>query len=204
MGPVLANALAFAVMFAYISGSPFVLQSLYGLSPQQYGLVFAVNALGLAAAAGVSGALVGRLGARRLLLTGATGTAVASAALLVLALCGLGPRPILGALFAVVVHVGLVLPNAPALVLRRHGHHAGAAAALLGCGQFLFGGLAAPLAGLSDAHSAVPMAAVMAVLGLAAPAVLIALTPATTADPHTRPGGDRPHEEVHHDPAHDH
>ncbi|WP_307533380.1 MFS transporter [Streptomyces sp. V3I8] len=55
--------------------------------------------------------------------------------------------------------------------------HEGRAAALLGCGQFLFGGLAAPPAGLPGAHGAVPMATVTAVLGLAAVTVLITLTP---------------------------
>ena len=204
MGPVLANALSFAVMFAYISGSPFVLQTLYGLSPQQYSLVFAVNALGLVAAAGASGLLVGRLGAGFLLLVGVTGTAAASAVLLVFAITVPGLWPILAALFAAILHVGLVLPNAAALVLRRRGSHAGAAAALLGCGQFLFGGLAAPLVGLPDAHGAVPMALVMAALGLAAPAVLITLTPAVAADPPVRASDGRPPEEVHHDHTHDH
>ncbi|NEB13963.1 multidrug effflux MFS transporter [Streptomyces coelicoflavus] len=199
VGPVLANALTFAVMFAYISGSPFVLQSLYGLSPQQYSLVFAVNAIGLVAAAAAGGALVGRFGAAFLLRAGVTGTAAASVVLLVLAVAGLGLWPILTALFVAIAHVGLVLPNAPALALRHRGSNAGAAAALLGCGQFLFGGLAAPLVGLTTAHSAVPMATVMAVLGLATSAVSIIVTPAGTAGSPIRTSGDQPYEEVHHD-----
>lgn len=59
-GYVLANGLVFAAMFAYISGSPFVLQEIHGLSPQQYSAVFAVNAAGLIAAAQISGRLVAR------------------------------------------------------------------------------------------------------------------------------------------------
>src|SRR3954454_21070174 len=35
-----------ASMFAYIAGSPFVLQDIYGASPQQFSAVFTVNALG--------------------------------------------------------------------------------------------------------------------------------------------------------------
>lgn len=192
LGPVLANALSFAVMFAYIAGSPFVLQSLYGLGAGQYSLVFAVNACGLVAAAGVSGVFVGRLGARSLLRAGVTGSAAASVVLLVLALAGAGLWPVLAALFVAIAHVGLVLPNAPALVLRQRGSHAGAAAALLGCGQFLLGGLAAPLVGLSDAHDAVPMATVMAALALAALVVFVTLTPAATTEPHLRTSGDLP------------
>lgn len=58
LGYALTNAFVFAAMFAYISGSPFVLEDLHGLSAQQYSIVFAVNALGLVAAAQASGRLV--------------------------------------------------------------------------------------------------------------------------------------------------
>lgn len=140
LGPVLANALSFAVMFAYIAGSPFVLQSLYGLGAGQYSLVFAVNACGLVAAAGVSGVLVGRLGARSLLRAGVTGSAAASVVLLVLALMRRG---------AVAGPRGAVRGDRPRRTGAAERARAGAAAArlprraaaaLLGCGQFLFGG----------------------------------------------------------------
>ena len=44
---VAISALLFATLFAYISGSPFILQGLYELSPQQFGLAFSANAVGL-------------------------------------------------------------------------------------------------------------------------------------------------------------
>jgi DHA1 family bicyclomycin/chloramphenicol resistance-like MFS transporter len=44
--------------------------------------------------------------------------------------------------------VGLVLPNAPALALSRHGEAAGTAAALLGATQFGLGALIAPIVGV--------------------------------------------------------
>ncbi|MFJ2264026.1 multidrug effflux MFS transporter [Streptomyces sp. NPDC087844] len=218
VGHVLANALTFAMMFAYISGSPFVLQSRYGLSPEQYSLVFAVNSLGLVAAAATSGGLVGRLGARLLLRVGVAGAAVASVALLGFALADSGLWPVLATLFVAITSVGLVLPNAPALVLRQRRSHAGAAAALLGCGQFLFGALAAPVVGLRGSDSAVPMATVMATLGLAALAVLITMSPTTRprsedagsdapqatpfASLRTPTSGDQPHKEYHRDHRH--
>ena len=43
---VLVAGLMFATLFAYISGAPFILQGLYGLSPQQFGLAFSANAVG--------------------------------------------------------------------------------------------------------------------------------------------------------------
>jgi DHA1 family bicyclomycin/chloramphenicol resistance-like MFS transporter len=50
VGHALACGLAFGAMFAYIAGSPFVIQDIYGASPQLFSVMFAVNALGLVAA----------------------------------------------------------------------------------------------------------------------------------------------------------
>src|SRR5436309_1546753 len=47
VGYALSFGLGFAAMFAYISGSSFVLQGIYGLSPQLFSIAFAVNALGI-------------------------------------------------------------------------------------------------------------------------------------------------------------
>lgn len=175
-GYVLANGFTFASMFAYISGSPYVLQDIHGLSPQGYSGVFAVNALGLVAAAQVSGRLVHRVGARALLATGLTGSAAGGVGVLLATATHAGVVPLLLALFVAVTSVGLVLPNAAALALQDHGEHAGSAAALLGCTQFLIGGALAPLAGAGGTRTAVPMGLVMAVLGCLSLLVYIALT----------------------------
>lgn len=164
-GYVLANGFAFAAMFAYISGSPYVLQEIHGLSPQAYSAVFAVNALGLVLAAQLSGRLVHRVGARALLATGLAGSAVGGLGVLLAAVAEAGITPLLIALFVAVASVGLVMPNAAALALQDHGEHAGSAAALLGFSQFLIGGALAPLAGAGGTGTAVPMGLVMAVLG---------------------------------------
>lgn len=188
LGYAAVNALVFAAMFAYIAGSPFVLQRIHGMSPQQYGVVFAVNAFGLAAAAQVNGRLVRRLHPRTLLGAGVAIAAAGGVALLVVVLTGAGLWPLLAALFLVVTSVGLVMPNAPALALHDHGGNAGAAAALVGFAQFVVGGLVAPLAGADGVESALPMAVTVAVLGLAAALTFLLLRPAA------RPA--RPKEEV--------
>ena len=169
----LCNAFVFASMFAYISGAPFVLENLHGLSPQQFSLVFAVNAVGLVAAAHINGHLVRHVDARVPLRAGVIGSAVGGIALLLLAVNDAGLWPLLAGFFIAVASVGLVLPNAAALALENHGPNAGAAAALLGFGQFLLGGLAAPLVGIRAANDAVPTAAVMAGLGMAAVITLV-------------------------------
>ena len=69
VGYVLSCGLVFAAMFAYIAGSPFVLQEIHGLSAQSFSLVFGANAAGIMAMSAVSGRLGGphrpRTAARR-------------------------------------------------------------------------------------------------------------------------------------------
>lgn len=60
MGSVLSTGLAGASMFAYIAGSTFVLQRIYGLSPVEFSLVFATNSVGLMAVGQIGGRLVRR------------------------------------------------------------------------------------------------------------------------------------------------
>jgi DHA1 family bicyclomycin/chloramphenicol resistance-like MFS transporter len=186
----LTNAFVFAAMFAYISGSPFILEDRHGLSPRQYSIVFAVNALGLVVAAQASGRLVRHVEARLLLSVGAIGSALGGIALFVFVTADAGLWPLLAGFFVVVSSVGLVLPNAAALVLENHGSNAGSAAGLLGFGQFLFGGLAAPLVGIHAANAALPTAIVIATLAIAAVISLATVVrPATGQTSTGRDGG---------------
>ncbi|MFI1452192.1 multidrug effflux MFS transporter [Streptomyces roseus] len=186
-GYVLANALVFAAMFAYISGSPFVLQEIHGLSPQQYSAVFAVNAAGLIAAAQTSGRLVARTGARVLLLAGLLGATAAGTTVLGAVLTR-APLPVLLiGLFVLVSSVGLVMPNAAAQALADHGQHAGSAAALHGFSQFMIGGALAPLAGAGGATDALPRGIIVAVLPALALLTLGVLTRSIPREPTHRP-----------------
>lgn len=56
LGISFTQAFMMAGMFAYIAGSPFILQNLYGVSPQEFSLFFALNGLGIIAAAQLTGA----------------------------------------------------------------------------------------------------------------------------------------------------
>ena len=164
----LSSGLAFAAMFAYISGSPFVLEGHYGVSPQLFSLIFAANALGLVAASGLNGRLVGRVPLRRLLLGGLAGTALGGMALLTAVLAGTGPAGVLPSHFVVVASQGIVLPNATTLALSGHPRTAGSASALLGVLQYAIGAAAAPLVGLGGTATALPMGTVIAALGTTA------------------------------------
>ncbi len=168
VGYNLGAGLAFAAMFAYIAGSPFVLQDIHKMSPQGFSAVFAVNAFGLVICAQIVGRVVHRTGPRPLLALGLTGSAVGGLGLLVTVLAGGGLVPLLVALFVVVASVGLVMPTSFALAMQEHGDSAGAAAALLGLSQYIIGAAVVPLVGLAGKGTAVPMGIVIAVLGVGA------------------------------------
>jgi DHA1 family bicyclomycin/chloramphenicol resistance-like MFS transporter len=172
VGYALSSGFAFAAAIIYISVSPFILQSLYGVSPQRLGVIFGVNALGLVIVAQIGGRLVGRVSPRQLLAWGSAGTAIGGLALLLVVVSGVGLIGILPSLFVLVASLGLVAPNATALALA-DSPAAGSAAALLGVLQFSIGALVAPLVGTAGAISAVPMAASIAVFGIATLATFI-------------------------------
>ncbi len=176
LGYALASGLASAAMFAYISGSTFVLQDIYGVSPQVFGILFGINAFGIMGAGQLNARLIYHFSLRRLLFTGLGIIAGGGLALLLVVTSGaLGLAGILPALFLVVATQGIVGPNATALALTGHRSTAGSASALLGSLQSVVGAFAAPLVGLGGTSTAVPMALVIAVcsaLGLAAGAFL--------------------------------
>lgn len=169
----LACGLSFAAMFAYISGSPFVLQEVYGVSPQTFSLLFAVNAFGILLGSQTSGRLVGRVAPERLLAIGVRTAAIGAAALVAASVLETGLATVLLALFAVVASIGLILPNAAAIGMAGHPRTAGSASALLGLSQYAFGALAAPLVGVAGLHHGIPMSIVIAT---AAGGSLLALT----------------------------
>jgi DHA1 family bicyclomycin/chloramphenicol resistance-like MFS transporter len=145
----LVAALGMSALFSYVSGSSFVLQGTFGLSQQQFGLVFAIGAVALIGASQLNVVLLNRWSAQRIVFAALVGALAFGVVLVVVAASGAGGLigflvPLLFLLGA----VGLVLPNAPALALSRHGEAAGTAAALLGATQFGLGALIAPLVGV--------------------------------------------------------
>lgn len=177
LGYALALAIGFASIFAYISGSPFVFQGAYELSPQAYGLLFGINGVGLMIVSQISGRIVRRFGSRSLLTAGQIIALVSAGGLLFAAVTGVGGfLGIVIPLFGCVAIMPLVGANATALALQQYPDAAGTASALLGTMQFVVAGLIGPLVTLVDVNSAVPMAIVMFVCFGLALVARIALT----------------------------
>ena len=176
VGYALSSGLAMGAVFTYVSGAPFVLEDIYGVSPQVFGLVFGTNALSIVLLGQLGGRLVGRVGARRLLVAGLGVASAGGLLLLAAVLLGLGLAGVLPGFLLVVCSIGLISPNATALALADHARQAGSASALLGLLYYLVGAAVAPLAGLGGTHTAVPMAVDIALLDGAAVSTFALLT----------------------------
>ncbi|WP_435818641.1 multidrug effflux MFS transporter [Micromonospora lupini] len=180
VGLVLVAGLAMASLFAYVSGSSFVLQDQYGLDEQQFGLAFGAGAVGLIGGTQFNVRLLRRYTPQQILVSALVAGTAAGLLLVVFAATGFGGLgTLLASLWLVLAAAGLALPNAPALAMSRHSEAAGTAAALLGAVQFGVGALSAPLAGLFGTGS-VPMAIVIAGGMAAALAVMVLVVPRAT------------------------
>jgi DHA1 family bicyclomycin/chloramphenicol resistance-like MFS transporter len=169
VGYALSSSFAFAACITYISISPFILQNIYGLSPQIFSLVFGVNALGLAGASQLSARLVGRVSPQKLLAGGVVAMALVGLALLGVVIANIGLVGILPLLFVQVASLGIIAPNATALALgTTTPEAAGSAAGLIGMSQFTIGAVLAPLVGLGGTATAIPMATGIAIFALIA------------------------------------
>ena len=188
IGCVLACGLGMGGTFAYISGSSFVLQNVYGLSALWYGLVFALNAFGMIIGAQVSGHLAGRVGPGPLLTAGLV-TMIAGGAVLftVVVTHAAGLTGVIPALWVVMFGFGFVGPNSAALAMQRYPQAAGSAAAVLGSFQFGMAALIAPLAGAGGPKDALPMVLLVLLLPVAALAARVLL-----ARPERRAGATDP------------
>ncbi|CAH1054382.1 multidrug effflux MFS transporter [Paenibacillus pseudetheri] len=166
MGYALSQGFVMASMFAYISGSSFVLQNIFAVTPQVYSLIFAVNGIGIIITGQIAGRLAGKVSETKLLLSGLLLCTTGGLLLLLTILVGGGLIPILICLFAVVSSVGIVGATSFSLAMQDQGESAGSASALIGLIPLLLGSSVAPLVGLGGVESALPMAIVIACTGL--------------------------------------
>ena len=169
LGYVLCMGLAFAGMFAYIAGSPYVFIQLYGIPAEHYGWLFGSNAAGFIVMAQVNARLLRYRGPAFWLRRIIWGYLACGLALLGIA--SLQPAtlwPLLVPLFGCVASLGCIIPNASACAMAGQGQHAGSASALMGSLQFSVAAGASALVGVLHDGTAIPMTLVIAVCGAVA------------------------------------
>jgi DHA1 family bicyclomycin/chloramphenicol resistance-like MFS transporter len=163
MGHCLMQGCAFSALFAYISGSPFVLQNIYGVSPQVFSLVFAINGIGLIIAGQLTGRLSGKVSDVKLLEFGVILAIVGSTALMSGIFFKGNLYMILVPLFFTASSLAIVASSSFSLAMQKQGKMAGSAAALIGFFSNITGGIMAPLVGIAGSHNAMPMGVVIMV-----------------------------------------
>jgi len=164
IGYAFAQAFAMGAMFAYISGSPFVLQNIYGASPQQFSFLFGLNGIGIILAAQTAGRLAGRVDSEKMMRIALTVVAAAGICLFLALTLSDSLILVMIPLFFVVSSVGMISTLGFTLAMQNYGSTAGSASALLGLLPMLVGSLVSPLVGVMGEESALPMGLIIMTL----------------------------------------
>lgn len=162
-GYMMCGAFSFAGMFAQLSGTPFVYIEIFGVAPEYFGFLFAINVVGIMVGSYINSRLVMRFGIRRMLVVG-TSTALFGGLLLALLVAF-----DLGGLMGIVLTIALYMvphnitnANATAGALEKFPHIAGTASALIGAIRFGTGAAVGALVGILHDGTAMPTAYVIA------------------------------------------
>jgi DHA1 family bicyclomycin/chloramphenicol resistance-like MFS transporter len=163
----LTGAVSFSGLFAYVSGSPLVFMDLFHVEGKVYGWIFAFLSIGLIGASQVNSRLVSRYPSEQIVFWALVCQSLTTLVFLGLTSAGvLGLSGTVALLFVFLSCLGLSSPNTSALSLAPFTRNAGSASALMGALQMGMGALASVGVSLFNAHTATPMAAIMAATSL--------------------------------------
>lgn len=169
LGYALTNALIYAGLFAFLSGSSFVLIDFLGVAPEHFGLYFACIVVGY-----ITGNLSAiRLGSTltpdQILIRGLVITVISGALMAGLALTSVyNVWAVILPQMLFMVGTGMVLPQTMAGAMANFPHMAGSASALYGFGQMTVAAAAGILVGQLHDGTSVVMAVIIASCACAA------------------------------------
>ena len=162
IGAVVVGALNFTGLFAYLSTSSFLFQDVYHFTPQQYGLAFGMNSVGVVAGVQVSSWLMRTRAQPQWILAGTTVVQIlAAVAIFVFDHTGAGYWGTAIPLWFLICACGFAFPAVQVLALAHHGAEAGTASSILGAANFGLAGIVGPILGTLGTTDASPMAGVM-------------------------------------------
>jgi DHA1 family bicyclomycin/chloramphenicol resistance-like MFS transporter len=161
-------SLSFAGVFAWISGSSFVLQEIYGLSALAFGLAFGAASGGYLLGATVATRIVIRLGLDRTIGIGTVALALGGlGAVAAVPLGGVSSIPLVAAMALYAAGMGLTQPQSIAGAMMPFPERAGTASSLLGVSQMVCAAIAGVIVGQLLGTSAWPVAIPLALSGCA-------------------------------------
>lgn len=172
----LGNTASYAGLFAFISGSSFVLIRVYGLSTAEYGFAFAASVAGYIPGTLICRRLMRGGDLRHTLQLGATLQVCAGVGVAVLALAGVHHvLAVVLPMFVYVIGHGIVQPTAQAGAVARFPQMAGAAAAVMGLIIQLTAAAVGMTIGATWNGTPYPMTLTVGCFGVASLAVALAL-----------------------------
>jgi len=135
------------VLFSYIASSPYIIQIHYGFSPMEFGVCFAINALGIALGSAIS---LSFKKTSHSIITASIGLLLMAIATAVCLYNDLDFIYFESSLFLMLVFVGLIFPSSTSLALDSERKNAGAASAAIGAFTFLAGSISAPMVSIGN------------------------------------------------------
>lgn len=169
IGYTLVNAAAFSGLFAYLSGSSFVLIEYLGVAPTLYGVMFTLIVAGFFVGTLVSGRYSHRLGRDRLVTLGSVICATGGVVMAGLATVGVHhPWAVVGPHMVFMLGVGILMPQTMAGALAPNPQCAGAASSLFGFLQMTIAAVVGGLVGQFHDGSSLTMALTIGLMGLLA------------------------------------
>ena len=178
------SMLTYGGLFAFISGSSFVLQKIYGLDELSFAFSFTFVVAGFMTGTTIAQTLVGRYGLDGTIRLGVICLALGGLVMLSLVLSGVPSSLGISAPMAIYgIGVGLTMPQSMASALMPFPDRAGAASSLLGICQMTFAAIVGILLGRNLDASAIPLPATIATTGVLALALFLATGRARAPQP---------------------
>ncbi|MCY7749832.1 Bcr/CflA family multidrug efflux MFS transporter [Bacillus inaquosorum] len=175
MGYALTVGFIHGGSFAYVSGTPFVYQDIYGVSPQVFSILFGINGLAIISGSFIIGRFGGIIHEKNLLRMAVITAMIATAVLLTMTMIHGPLATLVISIFIYMITIGMVLTSTFTLAMEKQGHRAGSASALLGMLPLLLGSIVSPLVGINET-TAIPMGAIMFVTAVIGSLAFFGLT----------------------------
>lgn len=156
------GAIAFAGLFAYVSGSPLLFMKVFGVSEKVYGWIFAALSIGFVGASQMNTVLLRWYRSEDIVRVALACYAVTGILFLVFSVLQLMSLPVtIVFLFLLLSCIGILNPNASSLSLAPFSKNAGTASALMGALQMGFGALISVIISMFEKPSVMPLVVAM-------------------------------------------
>lgn len=164
---ILATGLAYGGLFSYISASSFVFQNFFRMSVSNFGLLYAINGIGIAIGSAIPGLLAthfSEVSQTKFVLTSTLLTAIG---LLLSSFFFNNLFIVIALVFLIVTQFGMIFTLTTSIIMNLSLKNSGSISALLGLSQNAIGGIMSPLVGLMGTGTYLPMAtAIVGCIGI--------------------------------------